>query len=159
MPLVEKRTRKTLASIIKKVVKSDYALISKSKQFYFDWKIESKNEVYKIYLKGKDKEILGLMSLVDVPEEFRIHLSLIEVGQKNRGKNKEIENIAGCLLAFACQVAFEKDYWGYVSLKPKTELIALYQNKYGFRKYGRLLAVEQKTSMDLIKKYWIDEEE
>lgn len=101
--------------------------------------------------------ILGLISLVDYPEEYRIHLNLIEVGMKNIGKNKEIENIAGFLIAFACQIAFDKDYFGFVSLKPKTHLIDLYQKKYGFRQYGILLAVEQHSSIVLINKYLTDE--
>ena len=47
----------------------------------------------------------------------------------------------------------------FVSLKPKTRLIELYQDKYGFRQYGRLLAVEQRSSMALINKYLRNEEE
>lgn len=157
MPLKNKRTGKTLRSVIEKVIKSDYKLISKSKEYIFKWSGESNNEVYKIYLKDQNDEILGLISLIDYPEEYRIHLNLIEVGGKNRGRNKEIENIAGCLIAFACQIAFDKDYFGFVSLKPKTRLIDLYQDKYGFRQYGRLLAVEQGLSISLINKYLNDE--
>ena len=134
-------------------------VISKSKEYRFDWSGESKNEVYKIYLKGKDDEILGLMSLIDIPEEYRIHLNLVEVGLRNQGKAKEVDNIARCLIAFACQLAFDRDYFGFVSLKPKTRLIDLYQDKYGFRQYGSLLAVEQQSSMVLINKYLRNEEE
>lgn len=157
MPLQDKRTGKTLESVIEKVIKSDYKLISKSKQYTFGWSEESKNEVYKIYLKDQNDRILGLISLVDYPEEYRLHLNLIEVGLNNRGKDKEIENIAGCLIAFACQIAFDKDYFGFVSLKSKTQLIDLYREKYGFRQYGRLLAVEQGSSIFLINKYLNDE--
>ena len=46
-----------------------------------------------------------------------------------------------------------------MSLLPKTKLIDLYQNKYGFRQFGRLLAVEGKSSQFLIQKYLFDEEE
>jgi len=159
MPLKDKKTGKTLDSVIEKVLKSDYKLITNSKQYTFEWSIESKNEVYKICLKDQNDEILGLMSLIDFPEEYRIHLNLIEVGLSNRGKDKEIENIAGCLIAFACQVAFDKDYFGFVSLKPKTRLISLYQEKYGFQQYGRLLAVEQNLSIFLINKYLNNEQE
>ncbi len=159
MPLIEKKTGKTLKSIIERAVKSDYKLISKSKQYTFERNEESKNELYKIYLKDEDNDILGLISLIDIPDERRIHLNLIEVGLKNRGKNKEIKNIAGRLIAFACKIAFDRDYWGFVSLKPKTRLIDLYQDKYGFRQYGRLLGVEQAASRELIIKYWIDVEE
>jgi hypothetical protein len=35
----------------------------------------------------------------------------------------------------------------------------LYQKKYGFSQYGRLLAVEGNPSNQLIKKYLSDEEE
>ena len=54
------------------------------------------------------------MSLVDYPDEYRIHINLIEIGKDNRGKQKEIEHIAGCLIAFACQIAFDKNYFGFV---------------------------------------------
>lgn len=153
MPLSDISTDKVLESTIERVLKSDYKLILNSKEYRFDWRGESKNQVYKIYLKGQDDKILGLMSLIDVTEEYRIHLNLIEVGLQNRRKDKEIENIAGCLIAFACRLAFDRDYFGFVSLKPKTQLINLYQDKYGFRQYGRLLAVEQESSMVLISKY------
>jgi hypothetical protein len=71
----------------------------------------------------------------------------------NKGRTKEIDYIAGCLLAFACELAFERGYFGFVSLQPKTQLIDLYQNRYGFPQYGRLLAVEQASAKQLIDKY------
>lgn len=157
MPLKNKKTGETLKSVIEKVIRADYKFISKSGEYTFEWLEESKNEVYKIYLKDENHKILGLISLVDYPEEYRLHLNLIEVAMSNRGKEKEIENIAGCLIAFACRLAFDRDYFGFVSLKPKTKLIGLYQKKYGFRPYGRLLAVEQKASIVLINKYLSDE--
>lgn len=151
--LINKNSGKLLDSLIEKVVKSDFKFISKSQQYIFDWSEESENEVFKIFLKDQDDRILGLISLVDLPNEYRIHINLIEIGRDNRGKDKEIENIAGCLIAFACQLAFDKNYFGFVSLKPKTRLVDLYQNKYGFRQFGRLLAVEQVSAMSLINKY------
>ena len=89
----------------------------------------------------------------DYPEEYRIHIKLIEIGSLNVGQGKRIENIAGSLIAFACKIAFSRGYFGFVSLQPKTRLIKLYQDKYGFRQYGRLLAVEQTSSRTLISKY------
>lgn len=156
MPLRHKPSGETLQSIIEKVVHSDYKKISKSKQYLFDWSKE--NDVYKIFLKDQEDKILGLLSLIDRPDEYRVHLNLIEVGLDNRGKEKKIEHIAGCLIAFACQIAFDSGYFGFVSLQPKTKLITLYQNQYGFRQYGRLMAVELQASMNLINKYLNDEE-
>lgn len=158
MPLLDKKSGKTLHSVIEGVVFSDYKWIEQSEEFRFDWNLEKNNEVYKIYLIDQAEDILGLMSLIDYPGEYRIHLNLIEVGMSNRGKAKSVEHIAGCLIAFACQAAFDRDYFGFVSLQPKTELIELYQEKYGFRQYGRLLAVEQAFSKALIDKYLNDEE-
>jgi hypothetical protein len=157
MPLKDRETGESLEAIIERVIESDYRRIKSSKEFDFDWKLEKKNEVYKIYLLDQKKDILGLMSLIDYPEEYRIHLNLIELGNKNKGKSKTIDNIAGCLLAFACDISFVKGYYGFVSLQPKSKLIDLYQDKYGFRQYGRLLAVEQASAQALINKYLSDE--
>lgn len=160
MPYLEdKESGEPLKSVIERVVESDFLRVEDSKQFFFNWKEEKKNEVYKIYLVGRDKEILGMMSLIDRPEEYRIHLNLIEIRESQQGKNKTIDKIAGCLLAFACQLAFARGYDGFVSLKPKSKLVALYQSKYGFRQYGRLLGIEQGLSDALINKYLADEKE
>ncbi|MEM7575529.1 MAG: GNAT family N-acetyltransferase [Bacteroidota bacterium] len=159
MPLRDSKSGKSLESSIDLVIKSDYDWVKKSKKFKFDWKIESPNEVYKIYLIDEEDEILGLMSLVDYPTEYRIHLNLIETAADQRGEMKTIENIAGCLLAFACQVSFTRGYYGFLSLQPKTRLISLYQEKYGFQQFGRQLAVEGESSRLLIQKYLFHEEE
>ena len=159
MPLKDKKTGKKLPSLIEKVIASDYDWLDSSKEFTFNWREEEGNDVYKIFLIGKEKDILGVMSLIDMPEEYRIHLNLIEISSSNIGRKKNIENIAGCLIAFACRLAFLRGYYGFVSLQPKTRLIDLYQDKYGFRQYGRFLAVEQNASRLLMDKYLEYEDE
>ncbi len=153
MPLRNIKTGESLRSAIEAVLQSDFKLIAKSKEFDFDWEVEKENELYKIFLVNAEDEILGIMSLIDIPEEYRIHLNLIEIGKSNRGKGKVIDLIAGSLLAFGCRLSFARGYFGFLSLHPKTKLIELYQNKYGFRQYGRLLAVEEEASKALIQKY------
>ena len=106
----------------------------------------------KLYTLGEEDDVLGVVSLIDVQEELRIHLNLIEVSRTHVGRKKKLDNIAGCLIAFACSIAFKRNYGGFVSLLPKTELIDLYQDKYGFRQYGRLLAVEFDSSKLLVDK-------
>ncbi|MDP4820440.1 MAG: hypothetical protein NWR67_05510, partial [Saprospiraceae bacterium] len=71
----------------------------------------------------------------------------------NKGKKKKIERIAGCLLAFAVQISFEHGYSGFISLVPKTKLIDLYVEKYGFSQYGRQLVIEGKEAIKLVQKY------
>ena len=159
MALKDKKSGKALRVIIARVVEADYKLINESGEFGFEWHEEIENEVFKIYLKDQSDNILGLLSLIDYPDELRIHLNLIEVGKTNIGQTKKIDNIAGCLIAVACKISFDRNYFGFVSLKPKTKLVSLYQEKYGFDQYGRLLAVDGDSSNMLIKKYLHDEEE
>lgn len=126
--------------------------VSKDKRFEFDWREEFGKDVLLLKMLENGK-IMGLMSLKDVPEEMRIELRLIEISSENIGRNKEYDHIPGCLIAFACKLAFDKGYFGFVSLKPKTKLISLYINKYGFEQYGRQLATNPDNSRKLIKKY------
>lgn len=161
MPIIDTGSGEALLFKIEKVLDRDFEWIAKSSEFDFDWGEERLNEIYKIYLleTAARGQILGLMSLVDIPQEYRVHLNLIEVGLSNRRAYKALDHIAGCLIAYACRLAFIRDYYGFVSLQPKTKLIALYQSRYGFRQYGRLLAVDQDASRELIQKFLPDEEE
>lgn len=123
-----------------------------SDKFLFDWSTEAKNEVYRISLVG-EQDVLGLISLIDVSEELRIHINLIESSKENQGNTKQYDYIPGCLIAFACQMAFEKGYDGFVSLIPKTQLIDYYRNKFGFFPAGTHLAVFDAAAQEIILKY------
>lgn len=157
MNVIDKSTGNELDAIIERISESDLNKIKKNKGFVFDWEMEKENEVDKIRLDEDEKNILGLVSLIDIPGEFKIHLNLIEVSRINIGQAKRLDKIAGCLIAYACSLAFLRGYGGFVSLLPKTELVDLYQKKYGFKQFGRLLAVEFESSKFLIDKYIGDE--
>lgn len=146
-----------LDAAISEVSKEDYKSIKRDENFSFDWHIEKVNLVYKIFLVSDRESILGLMSLIDRKAEYRIHINLLEINRRHRGKDKEIDNIAACLIAFAAEIAIKKGYYGFVSLTPKTKLIDHYQNKYGFRQYGRFLGIEGATSQNLVEKHLKDE--
>ena len=155
MKLLNVETQEEFEAEILEVNNEDFENIKNSKQFEFDWTKEKINHVFKIVSvnEPENQEILGLLSITNIPEEFRIHVNLIENSNKNKGKEKKIDRIAGCLLAFAAQVSFENGYSGFTSLVPKTELIDLYVRKYGFTQYGRQLAIERKEAIQLIEKY------
>ena len=153
MKIARKVSGELIAVVIGELTAADIAKIRRSKEFVFDWELEQPIELYKLYLKDDESQILGLLSLKDYPEELRIHINLIEVIKSQVGKLKTLDHIAGCLIAYACALAFSRGYEGFVSLQPKTRLIDLYQDKYGFRQYGRLLAVEYEISKQLIDKY------
>lgn len=152
MKLKHKPSDQLLDAVITELIREDYKTIEQDKGFSFDWTTEKEHEVYKICL-VVDEKILGVMSLIDIPKEYRIHLNLLEVAKAQQGKNKVIDFIAGCLIAFAAETAFKRGYYGFVSLEPKTALIDLYQNKYGFSPYGRYLAIEGTVAQSLIEKY------
>ena len=97
------------------------------------------------------------MSIIDVPEELRIHINLIESSKIHRGENKSIKHIPGCLISFACRSAFIKGYGGFVSLKSKTKLKEYYRNSYGFIEMGTQMAIYNEASNLLIEKYSDDE--
>ncbi len=157
MKLKHKLGGQDLDAAITELAKKDYQRIKKDEGFSFDWEIEKDNEVYKIYLLSNEKEILGLMSLVDRKEEYRVHLNLLEIRKKHQGREKEIERIAGCLIAFAASAAIKRGYYGFVSLESKTKLIEHYQENYGFRPQGRYLVIEGDSSQYLVQKYLGDE--
>lgn len=93
------------------------------------------------------------MSLIDYKKELRIEIHLLEKSKENKGANKKIENIIGCLIAHACQISFDNGYDGFVSLIPKTEIVNHYIKAYGFRYFGQQLAIEIEASRALIAKY------
>lgn len=152
MRLIHKETGRQHQAIIELVENDDWKVIDRSKQFGFKWIKEKQNSVYKIRLE-LEEEVLGLISIEDIPKELRIHICLIEVNGLDLGRTKRYDHIAGCLLAFMCRLAFKKGYEGYVSLYSKTELSEYYQHKYGFKKFGNNLYTELANSERLIQKY------
>lgn len=157
MNLIDTETGEKLKGIIEPVTDEDMELLKTSNEFRFDWHLEKSGVLYKIRLYG-NQEIIGLISISDIPEEFRIHINLIESSVPNRGKNKKIKNIPGCLISFACRIAFDKGYGGFVSLVPKTQLIDYYRENFGFVQIGRQMAVFMEQSVLLMSKYLGDEE-
>lgn len=157
MKLLHHSSGQLLEAVIELVEDEDWEIISKSGEFEFNWTLEKKYMVHKIRL-TLEKEILGLVSIEDIPKELRLHIRLIENGISNRGKNKTYDFVAGCLIAFTCNLAFEKDYEGFVSLQPKTLLINHYKEKYGFNDMGMMLYIQLHQSEKLVKKFLHNEE-
>lgn len=155
MKVLHKKDEILHEAVVELVQNEDWEIIDKSGQFEFNWKEEKQYLVHKIRL-NIENEILGLIALENIPKEYRIHIRLIENSNKNKGTNKEYDFVAGCLIARSCQIAFEKEYDGFVSLKPKSALRGFYQRKYGFQNMGNLLYTELSNSEALIKKYLND---
>lgn len=151
MYLIHTKTGKNVEAIIEPLTLGGLKNLQKSKRFGFDWTVEAQNEVYQLRL-TEGIAALGLVSLIDVPREWRIEISLIEASIENVGKTKEYERIIGCLIAFACEISAMKGYDGFISLIPKTALVEHYITKYGFKKQGAHLVSEHGNASLLIKK-------
>lgn len=131
---------------------TDFNNISK-KQYFFDWRIERKYEIYKLHIIGSS-EILGLISLERIPSEWRVHIRLLTVSFENKGKDKKYDKIAGNLIAFAAKIAVsEYAELACISLRPKSQIAQYYIMKYNMISTGLTLSIEVPEILNLINLY------
>ena len=157
-------TGEALEAVIEPMTNKDFKAIKKRIDRFnkFDWSEYQGEEVYQLRLKREDT-ILGLICLIDHEDEATnaIEIELLEVSEENIGSEKKLDNIGGCLIAFACRESFKRGHDGVVFLTPKTQLLRHYPLKYGFyhiplrtvqRPEGLMILYEE-SSRKLIKKY------
>jgi len=152
MKILHKPSETLQDAVIELMENDNWEQVYQSDEFRFDWAKERKWTVYKLTLEG-DAVIQGLISVEDVPKEYRSHIHLIENKVSNKGKDKVYDYVAGCLIAYVCNSAFKKGFDGFVSLIPKTEIIDYYEIKYGFRRAGMMWVSTTENSEQLIQKY------
>lgn len=155
--ILEKKTNLEKKAEIKKIEKKELPL--KKDGWNFNWKELYKVEgsiIYKITLDEIPNQIEGILMLTMFNEEI-LFMNNIELAPHNIGKNKKYDNVAGCLLAYGCRESFEKgkgNYNGFLSFDCKTELIELYQNKYGAAiAMGHKMFFDPESGKQLMKKY------
>ena len=93
----------------------------------FDWHGELNTpgrEVYKLIARDEPDRIQGLLCVEDAGDHVFAHL--LESARPNRGKAKRYAGVPGNLMAYACQLAFDKGYLGFVVFVSKSALIAHY---------------------------------
>lgn len=126
------------------------------KDWLFDWKAEVKlpdRQVYKLVIVGNRNIMQGLVSLQDRGDH--IFMGLIESSNFNRGAGKVYLGVPGNLVAFACQLSFERGYDGYVSFESKTNLVAHYQQALGARiLFGNVMVLDTPAARRLVKQYF-----
>ncbi len=125
----------------------------------FTWKKLGKTEgadFYKLTTVEEPDVIEGMLMLTLINEEM-LYMNNIEVAPHNFGKDGRYDNVAGGLLAFGCYKSFEQGknyYLGYLSFESKTQLIELYQNKYGATfAMGQKMFFDPEAGKQLMKKY------
>lgn len=155
--IIERKTKETAEGRISRVKKKELPL--KKAGWNFNWrelyKVEGA-EFYKLTLNESQNRVEGILMLSIQYEEMVI-MNNIELAPYNIGVKKKYRNVAGCLLAFACKYSFEKgkgSYEGFLSFDSKTELIELYQNKYGAQwAMGHKMYFDPIAGKALMKKY------
>jgi len=143
---------KTEISLIKK---TDLKNLTKSRGWLFNWKYEYNQinrEVYKLTILDNPGVIHGLMSLTIRLDH--VYIYLLESASYNIGKNKIYEGVPGNLVAFACNLSFQRGGEGFVSFESKTELVDHYINTLGALHFGgRLMIINSIAAKRLVDKY------
>jgi hypothetical protein len=130
----------------------DFKSIDK-KRYFFDWKTEKAYEIYKLKIINLN-DILGIISLERIPQEWRIHIRLLTVSLENKGANKKFDNIAANLITHAAKIAVaEYAELACVSLKPKSNIAQHYIDKYNMNITGMTLSLEVPEILNLINTY------
>lgn len=130
----------------------DFKSIDK-KRYFFDWKTEKAYEIYKLKIINSN-DILGIISLERIPQEWRIHVRLLTVSLENKGANKKFDNIASNLITHAAKIAVaEYAELACVSLKPKSNIAQHYIDKYNMNITGMTLSLEVPEILNLINTY------
>ncbi len=152
MKILEIRTNQYFDAEVSPVEFSDFKSITKAR-YYFNWKEEQKNEIFKLTIFGTE-DILGLISIERYPEEWRIHIRLLTVSIENKGNGKRFDNIAGNLIAHVAKLAVKEfGHLACISLRPKSILADFYIQKYQMKITGTTLSLEVPEIIELINQY------
>ena len=152
MKIIELSTGKEFLVEILPVESDDFMNLPKER-YFFDWKTERNKELYKLQIIGS-RDILGLVSMERIPEEWRLHIRLLTVSKENRGKGKRYERIAGNLITHVAKIAIlEFGELACVSLRPKVQIAQHYIDKYNMNITGITLSIEVPEILELIKLY------
>ena len=150
-------TGEVFDTLITRLSKTDIKQVKKS-DWLFDWHSEFKNgekEVYKLTTENNPLIIHGLICISD--KHDHIFMDLIESSKFNKGAKKQYSGVAGNLVAYACKLAFERKYSGYVSFFAKTQLIEHYQKTLGAQLFrGTRMFIDTKEATILVDKYFKD---
>lgn len=152
MKIIDTSTGEEYSVEISPVESDDFKTLRKDR-YFFDWKIERNQEVYKLQIIGSS-DILGLISVERIPKEWRIHIRLLTVSKENKGNGKKYDKIAGNLITHVAKIAIlEFGEFACVSLKPKSQIAQHYIDKYNMNITGITLSIEVPEILDLINLY------
>ena len=131
----------------------------RSEGWQFTWRRLGKTEgalLFKLCSLEEPDRIEGMLMLSLINSEM-LFMNNVEIAPRNYGSTGQLLNVAGCLLAFACYKSFELGrghYTGFLSFDSKTELIELYQQKYGAtHAMGHKMFFDPQAAKALMERY------
>ncbi len=149
-------TGDSFATSISLVSKADILKVTKKAGWTFNWKYEFQQpyrDVYKLTIVNNQKIIQGLVCLQVMTDHIYMHL--LESAPFNRGNSKMYSGVAANLVAFACQVSFQRGHRGNISFLSKTSLMKHYEETLGAIHIGRqVMIIETAAATKLIDKYF-----
>jgi hypothetical protein len=152
MKIIDTSTGEKYSADILPVGSDEFKTLRRDR-YFFDWEIEKNKEVYKLQIKSTN-DILGLISIERIPQEWRIHIRLLTVSKENKGKGKKYNNIVGNLIVHVAKIAIlEFGELACVSLRPKSQIAQHYIDKYNMNITGMTLSIEVPEIIDLINSY------
>ncbi len=115
-------------------------------RFDFPKHLKKKNfETYVLVSEETSERIEGCLSF-EMRDKVEPYMAFIEVAPHNVGTVKEYDNVAGCLIAFACRLSFmngEDHFQGWLafdvleeSIEDETKLMKVYSTKYNAVRLG-----------------------
>jgi hypothetical protein len=138
------------------VTSKDLKIITKKKEWVFNWKeeyIHPERDVYKLTIVNNPAIIQGLISL-EVKFDH-VYMHLLESAPFNKGKSKVYSGVPGNLVAFACKLSFQRGHEGNVAFLSKTQLIDHYVESLGAIHFGgRIMIINTQAALKLINKYF-----
>lgn len=138
-----------------RLLSDDLKGINKKNGWFINWEKEAKGmEVYGLRLAG-DKEIQGLISLVDDPENTAVKLGWVVSAPHNRGDDRSYYGVGAHMFAIAAQRSTKLGYNGYMWGMAKTEKLArYYESKIGATRYGSLyIRIDEAAAKALLDRY------
>jgi hypothetical protein len=112
----------------------------------FDFYKHSKKKIFNTYALVSEEtaeRIEGCLTF-EMKDKIEPYMAFIEIAPHNKGEVKEYDNVAGCLIAFACRLSFihgKNHFEGYLAFdvleeneEDKIKLMTLYSNKYNAKK-------------------------
>lgn len=114
----------------------------------FNFNKHSKKKSFETYIlvsEETSERIEGCL-IFEMKEKIEPYMAYIEVAPHNRATVKEYDNVAGCLIAYACRLSFTKGeghFQGYLAFdvleadkSDEIKLMAVYSAKYNAFKFG-----------------------